>query len=311
MKKTKAMKNNLLQMPALAKNQPVNVMPLQKRICVAVPTTGTVRIEWVMSRFGVTVPVNWSHGDFIYFYDQYSPKNYVVADARNICVEYSISEGFEWTFFLDHDVMLPADTFIKLNKYMTEMEYPIVSGLYYCKGSHPEPLVFRGRGNGYYGDWKFGDKFFVDGIPMGLCLIHNSILKAMYDESETYTVQSIMGPVVVRRVFETPRSAWRDTLTGKYISMGGTEDLPFFERILRDNILKKAGWDKIAKKKYPYLVDSTIFAKHIDTLGMTYPSDGYLKQLSQYKGSKLEKMHKQGLNVVAKSAGSQYGGDSK
>ena len=69
--------------------------------------------------------------------------------------------------FIDHDVILPPDTFLKINDYMRTAEFPVVSGLYFCKGSHPEPLIFRGRGNSYYDDWKKGDKVMVDGIPMG------------------------------------------------------------------------------------------------------------------------------------------------
>jgi len=284
----------------------VNQQSLAKRMCIAVPTTGLLRVEWVMARYSCVIPVNWSNGDIFQYYRQDGPKNYLVADARNICVEFSISNGFEWTLFNDQDTLLPNSAFLKFGEYMRNMEYPVVCGLYYCKGTYPEPLIFRGRGNGYFHKWKFGDKVEVDGIPMGCTLIHNSVLKVMYDNSEVYTVPSQHGPVVVRRVFETPRNSWQDPETGKYNSQGGTEDIPWCDRIIRDKILEKAGWGEIGKKKYPFLCDTSIFCQHIDNNGVFYPGGQY-KNYIQYKDSALEKIDKQGRPFhVATTKGSQY-----
>jgi len=290
----------------LATQNLVNQQALVRKVCIAIPTTGLLRVEWVMARYSCVIPVNWSNGDIYQYHRQDGPKNYVVADARNICVEFSISNNFEWTLFNDQDTLLPNDTFLKLGEYMREMKYPVVCGLYYCKGSTPEPLIFRGRGNGYYHKWKFGDKVEVDGIPMGCTLIHNSVLKAVYDESEVYSVPSQYGPVTVRRVFETPRNSWQDPETGKYNSQGGTEDIPWCDRVIRDKILVKAGWKEIAKKKYPFLCDTSIFCQHIDNNGVRYPGYGY-RNYVQYKDSKLEKLEKQRKPFnVASTKGSQY-----
>lgn len=256
-----------------------------KRICVAVPTTGLVRVEWMMARFGQVIPVNWSNGDMFQYFNQFSPMGYSVADARNFCVKYSIEQGFDWTFFIDHDVILPPDTFLKITKYMSRVKkltgkkedrrgaYPVVSGLYYCKGSNPEPLLFRGRGNSYYDGWKRGEKVWVDGIPMGCALIHNSLLKVLSDESETYSMPTMAGPAVVKRVFETPRMAWFDPEAGKYNQKVGTEDLFWCDRIRSTQTFKKAGWPTFEGKKHPYLVDTTIFCQHIDEQGNRYPAN--------------------------------------
>lgn len=243
----------------------------QKRICMAVPTTGSVRVEWMMSRFGQVVPCNWSQGDIFQFMDQYSPMGWAVADARNVCVQYFIDQGFEWLFFIDHDVILPPDTFLKINEYMNKGDIPVVCGLYYCKGTHPEPLLFRGRGSSVYQDWEQGDKVWVDGIPMGCTLIHGSIIKLMYEDSEVYNLGTIAGPVVVRRVFETPRKAWYDPELGRYNSRVGTEDLWWCDRVMKDKYLERAGWPKFQRKKYPFLVDTSMFCKHIDEHGRMYP----------------------------------------
>ena len=245
----------------------------QKRICICVPATGLVRIEWMMARFGQVVPCNWSNADIFQYFNQFSPLGWSVADARNFCCEHSVKMNFEWTFFIDHDVVLPTDTFLKINDYMMSGKYPIVSGLYYCKGSHPEPLMFRGRGNGYFAKWKRGDKVMVDGIPMGCTLIHNSILKIMYNESEVYSMPTLNGPAVVHRIFETPRQAWYDSEAGKYNTKVGTEDLFWCDRIRSQDVLKRAGWAKFQKMDYPFLMDTSIFCQHIDEQGTRYPAN--------------------------------------
>jgi len=246
----------------------------KKTVCIAVPTTGLVRIEWMMARFGQVIPVNWSNGDIFQYFDQFSPLGWAVADARNICVEYAISQKFEWVLFIDHDVILPPDTFLKMGKYMRDGDKPVVCGLYYCKGSHPEPLLFRGRGTSFYNKWKKGDKVWVDGIPMGCTLIHSSILRVLYDKSEIYTCRTMAGQVVVRRVFETPREAHFDPETGKYNFKVGTEDLFWCDRVMKEKVFEKCGvkkYKKFQKKKYPFLLDTSIFCRHIDENGRQYP----------------------------------------
>jgi hypothetical protein len=41
---------------------------------------------------------------------------------------------------------------------------------------------------------------------------------------------------------------------------------------MNENILEKTGWKKVAKRKYPVLVDTGIFCRHIDVnTGKQYP----------------------------------------
>jgi len=246
----------------------------QKRICLAVPTTGLVRIEWMMARFGQVIPCNWSNGDIFQYFDQYSPVGWAVAEARNVCVEYFISQGFEWLFFIDHDVCIPPDTFLRINEYMMEAKYPVVCGLYFCKGTHPEPLIFRGRGNGFYNNFRRGEKVWVDGVPMGLTLIHRDIMKYVYDNSPVETINTIRGPVVVRKVFETPRQSWYDPEEGRYAQRTGTEDLFWCDRVINEKVFEKCGnpkWAEFQSKKFPFLCDTNIFGRHIDNSGRTFP----------------------------------------
>lgn len=246
----------------------------KKRIMVGVPTTGNLRIEWCLARWGQIIPCNWSMSDIFQFFDQHSPVGWAVADARNICVQRFIEQGFEWLFFIDHDTIPPQRTFTAISQYMNDAKYPMISGLYYCKGTHPEPLLFRGRGTGSYLDWKRGDKVWVDGVPMGMTLIHGSLIKRLYETSPAYEVKMLGATTQCRRVFETPGDAWKDPETGMWAARVGTEDLFLCDRIMKEKVFEKCGdkrWAKFQKKQYPFLVDTSIFCQHIDENGTQYP----------------------------------------
>jgi hypothetical protein len=242
----------------------------QTRILIGVPMTGVLRSEWVMARYGSIKPCNWSEAIFHQFLDQYSPINFMVADARNIIVSAAVEKEFEWLLFIDHDVVIPLDFFVAINEYMIEGKTPIVGGLYFTKSVPAEPLIYRGRGNGYFAKWKLGDKVWVDGLGMGSTLIHGSILKTLYDESEEYRI----GNTKARRVFETPSRVFYNPETESFNTQVGTEDLEFCWRIKENKIFEKAGWGKYEKKKYPFLVDTNLFSWHIDWDGIKYPARG-------------------------------------
>lgn len=274
----------------------------KKRICIGTPTLGFMRVEWMMSRFGQIIPCNWSNADIFQFYDQFAPTNFVVDDAQNIIVQHAINVGSEWLFLLEDDVLLPQDTFIKINDYIREAKYPVVSGLYYVKSNYPEPMIYRGRGNSYYDKWKFGEKVWVDGVPTGCLLIHMSLLKTIWEDSEVYTINTIMGPVVVHRVFETPRSNYFDPEQSHFEKRFGTSDLNWCERVIKDKWLEKSGWGEFAKKhpKYPFLMDTSIFCQQIDHSGRRYPGESYrlTKQWKDSPMAKKEEKEKQKRNGV-------------
>ena len=106
---------------------------MQKRLMISVPLTGLLRAEWVLARYGQVIPCNWSQVEVISWMDMFAPMGYLVADARNVAVENFIKGGFEWLFFIDHDVILPSNTFIKLNEYMLDGTVPIFGGLYFTR----------------------------------------------------------------------------------------------------------------------------------------------------------------------------------
>jgi len=76
-----------------------------------------------------------------------------------------------------------------------------------------------------------------------------------------------------RRAFITPKRIWLDPETGAYMRQEGTQDLFFYDRIVEEDILKKTGWDALAKEEYPFLCDTSIFCRHIDRhSGKQYPT---------------------------------------
>lgn len=240
-----------------------------RRILIGTPCTGVVRMEWVLARYGQIIPANWSHVDQIQWMNAYAPMRYILADAQNLIVKEAVEQKFEWLLLVEQDNVLPPNAFIILNQYMRKKTVPVISGLYFTKSSPAEPILYRGRGNSYYDKWKIGEKVWVDGIPMGTTLIHCSILRAMWEESEEYKVHN----TVVRRVFRHPDSYWQDPESGSYERTTGTTDLDWCTRVMKEKFFAKAGWKGIQKKKYPFLVDTRLFVRHIDQNGTQFPME--------------------------------------
>lgn len=248
-----------------------NFGPWKNKILVATPSTGTVRMEWVMARYGQIIPTNWSQMEMVQWMNNYVPVEYLLPDAENLIVKTVIEGDYEWLLMIEEDNILPKDAFLRINEYIKSREVPVLSGLYFTKTSEPEPLLFRGRGTGSYQNFKIGEKVWVDGIPFGFCLIHSSILKALWDESPEYLV----GGMQTRRVFDSPDRTFMDA-NGVFSSIKGTTDLAFCSKIIENNIFEKAGWPEFQVKEYPFMVDTNIFLNHIDQQGRVYPLGGII-----------------------------------
>jgi hypothetical protein len=238
------------------------------RMVISTPTLGIVRMEWVQARYGQTIPTNFSLVDVHQFMNSYAPTGYQLTDAENLTAKVVVEGDFEWFLSWEDDNLPPLNALIKINEYIIKSNVPVVSGLYFTKSVPPEPILYRGMGTGHYANWKMGEKVWVDGIPFGFVLIHSSIIKALWEESPEYVVNGI----ITRRVFETPNEAHIDPVTGGWMSTAGTSDLAWCKRLMKDNIFAKAGWPEFQKKEFPFLVDTTLFVKHIDrNTGIQYP----------------------------------------
>lgn len=257
------------------------------RLLIAVPTTGLVRIEWVMAKYAQIIPTNWSQVEMVQWLNTFSPLEYQLPDAENLIAKEIVKGDYEWFLSIEQDNLIPPDAYIRINEYMTDAKVPIVSGLYYTKSQPAEPILYRGRGNGSFRDFKLGDKVWCDGIPFGFTLIHGSIIKALWNESEEYAI----GNEVTRRVFSLPdinvgNFGFDNRKGGNYAHTRGTTDLNFCKRLMRDDIFTKAGWPAYQKMKYPFLVDTNILVQHIDNQGRRYPLGGVPLQQKPIKGVK-------------------------
>lgn len=239
------------------------------RLLIGSPQTGLVRSEWVMARYGQTIPTNWSNAEVTQWMSSYMPLCYQLADAENLIAKTLVEGDWEWLLFIESDNVLPQNTLIKLNEYMIKGDVPVVGGLYFTKSVPPEPMIYRELGKGYYADWKMGDKVWCAGLPFGCTLIHASLVKELWKNAPEYVVNG----VVTRRVFKHPDSNNGPDPEG-FAVIAGTTDLNFFKEIQEKNIFETAAngrWKKYAKKKYPFLVDTRIFVKHIDMDGVQWP----------------------------------------
>lgn len=227
------------------------------RILLGVPTTGLVRIEWHNAFNGLVIPVNWSNST-------QTPIGFPVDDAQNIICKEALEKDFEWLFLLEDDVLPPPDLLVQVERYMSKGTIPMVSGLYPLKATVPTPFIFRGRGNGVYRDFSVGDKVWADGVPTGCLLVHMSIIRALAEDAETYTLRANQSTTQLKRIFWTPRQVFSDPALATYQKLVGTSDLFFCDQLREKDILRKAGWGSIARRKYPYLVDTGINCGHIE-----------------------------------------------
>lgn len=249
------------------------VTNVQNRVLVGTPTLGNIRMEWAAARYGQIIPSNYSKVDMIQYMTSYIPMRYSVADGQNLIVQEAVTKGYEWLILIEDDTIPPPDALLRFNDYIRHAKYPVVSGLYFTRSDPAEPMVYRGRGNSYFTDWKLGDLVKVDGVPTGMLLLDMRLVKAVYMDSEEYL---IAGGMKARRVFETPAKTWFDESKGSIEMLIGTSDLDFCTRVINGNYLAEH-WPKLAKEKYPLIIDTNINCMHIDrNSGTKYPLEGIL-----------------------------------
>jgi hypothetical protein len=240
-------------------------------------------MEWVQGRYMQIIPTNWAMGEMLQFINTNTPIGYSVADARNIIANKAVRDGYEYLLFIDHDTIIPPTFFVWINELMIDGKIPLMSGLYFTKSIPAEPLVYRGQGTGYYKDWKLGDKVWVDGLPMGCTLINVELLKQFTRDPKIPYYR--VGDDTLKKIFETPQGMYVDPQTNNWFASSGTEDLHFCKRVIENKYLEKAGFPELQKKKYPFMIDTSLFCWHIDERGQRYPAMGEEKSF-------MEKIHK-------------------
>ena len=227
----------------------------RNRLLCGTVTMGLVRIDWHEAMLSLVTPTNFTMG-------KCTPTGFHIADGQNIIVKQALDAGCEWLWLVEDDTLPPPLTLVTFLEHARSKIAPVISGLYYQRNGSREPLIYRESG-AYY-DWKPGDLVWCGGVPTGCLFIHASILRVLWDEAEPYTIRGNGMEVPVRRVFQEPRRIDYDPASAKFAIVTGTSDLDLCARIVKDDVFKKAGWPKHAKKKWPFLVDTNIHCRHQD-----------------------------------------------
>src|SRR5262245_17331165 len=81
----------------------------------------------------------------------------------------------------------------------------------------------------------------------------------------------MVGSTLTRRVFRHPEDVFVSDQSGDYLNTGGTTDMQFCKQVVEDRIFEKAGWPQYQKMAHPFLIDTSIFVKHIDNDGVQWP----------------------------------------
>ena len=145
---------------------------------MAVPTFGTVSIEFMAHIMGVQPPVNAVRQLFC-------PKGEEIGVARNMIAEKALQmadspSGLDYVLMMDDDVLPPPDGLLRLQTTMERNRLDIVSGLYYLKGDPPCPMMWRPAHMGWMveGDeWKFGEVVEVGGTGCGFTLFRPDVFR--------------------------------------------------------------------------------------------------------------------------------------
>ena len=104
-------------------------------------------------------------------------KGYTVAAARNVLVDYSLKNGFDYTFFVDGDIILPPDA---LNKLLYS-NAPIATGWYIKKipGQYI-PELYRKKEDGQYKNFRSlpeNELLPVAACGFGCTLVKNGVFQ--------------------------------------------------------------------------------------------------------------------------------------
>lgn len=173
---------------------------------IAVPSRGTVRIEFAASLVAQGMPSNFTRVLRVI-------PGLSVEEARNVAAREALEMDTEYLFFLDDDILAPNQTITRMVRILeNEPEYDLVSAVYPLKSPEAEPAVYRDDRPGPYWGWTFNEVFEIDSCGMGACMIRTSALKKISE----------------------PWFAWVETADGKDSAEVG-EDIYFCRK------LKEAG----------------------------------------------------------------------
>ena len=200
------------------------------------PHLSPITAEWHRAEKTLVMPTNFNQISLIV-------DGMLIDEARNKAVELAMAHDPrpEFIFSLDYDVLPCYDAITKLvYRARCFSDYDIFAGVYCCKSSPPEPLVYRGQGEGPYWDWTVGDLLTdgITGVPMGLTLVRMSLFDRLEHSDE-------------KPWFLTREKSAEPNGNGGLQFRSHTEDLYFCERAVTEVGAK-------------ILVDTSVLAGHIN-----------------------------------------------
>ena len=253
---------------------------------IGTATLGQVRMEWANAFHYMILPVNLSHTSMIQPYHFMNPMRWHVAEAQNLIVNRALmsEQEYDWVLLIEDDVVVPPNVLLQFAKWMHDGRFPIVSGWYNVKSNPPEPMFFRGRGNGPVcytvnevaekTEWVNEDLglrgVMCDGVPTGCVLISTKLLRVVAEHSPVVTLKrearedGSVHEINMREVFHTMREAGYDPETDGYWKKLGTSDLEFCDKVIDEGYLKEAGFEYAASLEWPFPVDTDIRCGHIE-----------------------------------------------
>lgn len=140
-------------------------------VVLGVPSFGMVSTYFLQARAAMQFPLVSSVVDKIVLKKP-------IAEARNEIVEFALSQGAHYIFWLDDDVIAPPDTFLKLLRHNKD----IINGVYWSKSNPAMPLLFRNHLEGPYYNWHVGDLIEIDAAGNGLTLVKTDVYRKISKE---------------------------------------------------------------------------------------------------------------------------------
>jgi hypothetical protein len=136
----------------------------QQRVLVAILTREVAPVAWAFGFRNLQIPGSYTALSGMPF-----------DHGRNTGCQKLLEIGWEWLFFLDDDVIPPADAIHRLLAH----KKPIVSGLYYRRASPIYPVMLRELPDGgtkWVTEFKAPDLLEVDYVGAGCLLIHRDVI---------------------------------------------------------------------------------------------------------------------------------------
>lgn len=193
-----------------------------------------VTVEWHRARLALATPTNFNTITI-------NVDGREVGAARCAAVELVLVHDPrpEFLFFLDYDVIPQFDALTKLlYRARCFPDHDIFAGVYCCKSSPPEPLLYKGDGAGPFWDWTVGDLLIegITGVHMGLTLIRTSLFDKLDSSDDNPLFKTLNEQSIDDTGLHTRR---------------GTEDLWFCRRAIREAGAR-------------ILVDTSVLAGHMN-----------------------------------------------